>query len=357
MLHFTLDLPNIGPIKNEKLKHLMISKRFISDLMIRDCLKNYYDIDCRAIKPLRIGADLNASTYKIDALDHSSYFIKIKQGTSPEISLEIVELLHEFGLAQIISPVKTSQGKLTQQLNNFTVIVYPFIDGQNGFELSLSNNQWISLGKALKKIHTFKLPPPIQQKIRKETYSNKWRKAVRSIYDHIETDHFGDEIAINLHLFMKEQKAVISQLVNRAELLAKKLQHISLPFVLCHSDIHAGNILVDDKSHLYIVDLDEPILAPKERDLMFIGGGVGNVWNEPSENKLFYKGYSTDEVNDTALAYYRHERIIEDIAIYAHEILQKNPQSINKLEMYNHFLDMFVPGGVVDIAFETFKRL
>lgn len=32
-----------------------------------------------------------------------------------------------------------------------------------------------------------------------------------------------------------------------------------------------------------IVDWDEPIMAPKERDLMFIGGGVANVWNDPSE--------------------------------------------------------------------------
>ena len=32
---------------------------------------------------------------------------------------------------------------------------------------------------------------------------------------------------------------------------------------------------------IYIVDWDEPIMAPKERDLMFIGGGVANVWNKP----------------------------------------------------------------------------
>ena len=30
---------------------------------------------------------------------------------------------------------------------------------------------------------------------------------------------------------------------------------------------------------------------PKERDLMFIGGGVANVWNKPHEETLFYKGY------------------------------------------------------------------
>ena len=28
-------------------------------------------------------------------------------------------------------------------------------------------------------------------------------------------------------------------------------------------------------------------MAPKERDLMFIGGGVANVWNHPSEEIAF----------------------------------------------------------------------
>lgn len=31
-------------------------------------------------------------------------------------------------------------------------------------------------------------------------------------------------------------------------------------------------------------------MAPKERNLMFIGGGVANVWNNPREEKFFYKG-------------------------------------------------------------------
>jgi hypothetical protein len=46
---------------------------------------------------------------------------------------------------------------------------------------------------------------------------------------------------------------------------------------LCHSDIHAGNILIDVNDDFYIVDWDNPILAPKEHDLMFIGGGQRGV--------------------------------------------------------------------------------
>ena len=185
----------------------------------------------------------------------------------------------------------------------------------------------------------------------------KWRDAVRSIYTHIEVDPIDDEIAIQLQKFMKKNMPDIRRLVDRAEQLGEKLQNYSLKFMLCHSDIHGGNVLMDENSHIYIVDWDEPIMAPKERDLMFIGGGVGNVWNKPLEEKLFYKGYGKTEINSTALAYYRHERIVEDIAIYSRELLLTTAGGKDRLEMYKHFMAMFEPQGVVDIAFKTDESL
>jgi spectinomycin phosphotransferase len=127
--------------------------------------------------------------------------------------------------------------------------------------------------------------------------------------------------------------------------------------MLCHSDIHGGNVLIDSNDSIYIVDWDDPIMAPKERDLMFIGGGVANVWNKPHEETLFYKGYGTTEVNATILAYYRHERIVEDIAEYGQALLLTSGGGGDRLEMYKHFMWMFELNGVVDIAFKTDENL
>lgn len=97
-------------------------------------------------------------------------------------------------------------------------------------------------------------------------------------------------------------------------------------------------------------------MAPKERDLMFIGGGVANVWNKSHEEALFYKGYGKTEINKATLAYYRHERIVEDIAEYAQELLLTSTGGADRLVMFKHFIDMFEPRGVVEIAFETAER-
>nr|WP_231919494.1 aminoglycoside phosphotransferase family protein [Simkania negevensis] len=331
----------------------MLEKRTSSDQAIIHCLSANYGIDVATLTFLPWGADTNASVYKAQTPNQESYFIKLKQGHRHEIGIEIVELLHRAGIRQMIPPVKTIHNKLTHQVDDCTLIVYPFVDGQDGFTRSLTDDQWTALGKVLRQVHEVEIPSSLQNQIRQETYLAKWRDVVRAIYVYIEDKLITDEVGLKLQKFMKENMPAIRRLVERAEQLGKKLQDQSSKFVLCHSDIHAGNILLNGDHKMYILDWDEPILAPKERDLMFIGGGVGNVWNRPHEEKLFYQGYGQAEVDPTILTYYRHERIVEDIAIYSREILLTPGRSKERLEMYGHLIDQFAPRGVVEIAFET----
>jgi spectinomycin phosphotransferase len=335
----------------------MIEKEDLSDQHIIDCLHNNYGIKVASLTLLPLGADMNASVYKALTHDKLSYFVKLKRGHHHDVSVEILALLHDAGIQEIIPPIKTINGQLTEHINNFKLIVYPFIEGHNGFSRNLTDDQWFTLGKVLRQVHEFDVPPSFLSIVRRETYSSKWREAVRSLYTHIESESNGDEISFKLMMFMKEHRKSIFQLVDRAEQLSKKIQEQSPEFVLCHSDIHGGNVLIDGDGAIYIVDWDEPIMAPKERDLMFIGGGVANVWNNPHEEEFFYKGYGKTEINREILAYYRHERIVEDIAVYGMELLLTTSGGENRIEMYQQFIDMFEPRGVVDIAFKTDESL
>ena len=329
----------------------MIEKKFLPEERIMNCLEANYGIKDAVLTHLPLGADMNALIYKAKASSKLSYFVKIKMGHHHDISIDIVEFLHNAGLKEIIAPVQTNQGHSTLLVDDFTVIVYPFIEGQDGFSRNLRHDQWVTLGKALRQIHEIDIPLSIQNRLRRETYSPKWRKIVRSLYTHA-THPSGDEIAMKLWTFLKDNATTIHRLVDRADQLAQKLQTHSPLFVLCHSDIHGGNVLIDKDDSLYIVDWDEPMMAPKERDLMFIGGGVANVWNKPDEEMLFYQGYGKIEVNRELLAYYRYERIVEDIADYRQMLLMTTAGE-NRPILFKHFMDMFEPRGVVDIAFKT----
>lgn len=323
---------------------------------IMDCLKSKYRIAATHLILLPLGADRDASVYKAETCDGKSYFIKLKHGCHLNPGVTLLAFLQASGIQQIIPPIKTIDGKLTYYINDFTLIVYPFVNGQNGFCCSLNDVQWISLGKALKQVHQLDVPQSIKDQIKKETFSSKWRETLRS-FESMDGNFANDEMAWKLQTFMKEHNEIIHRLVNRAECLSHMIQEKSTEFVLCHSDIHGGNVLIDENGAIYIVDWDEPIMAPKERDLMFIGGGVANVWNHLHEEKLFYKGYGKTPINMEILAYYRHERIIQDIVEYCQSLLLKSDRKEDRQEIYKHFLDMFAPNGVVDIAFRTAKKL
>ncbi len=320
---------------------------------ITDCLKIHYNIEADTLLYLPLGADPNASVYKVVAKDGAAYFVKQKHGVYNDIHLAVLELLHHAKIEEIIYPIQTIHGQLAQQAVDFSLIVYPFVEGENGFSHTLNDEQWFKLGQVLRQIHQMNVPASLQQKLRRELYSPKWRDQLKRLYREIDSQSATDEMALSLLVFLKENRSLIQRLVDHAEALAPKLQHHYLEFVLCHSDIHAGNVLISADSAFYIVDWDEPILAPKERDLMFIGGGVGNVWNQPYEEEVFYKGYGQTEVNAEILAYYRCERIVEDIAIYTQELLFPTISSADRAEMYKHLMDQFEPNGVVEIALKT----
>ncbi|MDQ5890952.1 MAG: spectinomycin phosphotransferase [Candidatus Dependentiae bacterium] len=331
-----------------------MSRFFLPDQRIIDCLNTDYGIKISVLTLIPLGADIDASVYKAQAYDRSSYFVKLRRGYHYGIAAVIQLSLHDAGIQQIISPVATNHGQLTHCVDAFTLIVYPFIEGQDGFSRDLTNDQWITLGNALRQVHEFHLPLVIKNQIKRESYSSKWREAVRSMYAHIDAEpRVADEIALKLVVFMKEHRGTIQRLVDRAEQLGQKIEKQSPELVLCHSDIHGGNVLIANDGAVYLVDWDQPIMAPKERDLMFIGGGVANVWNNLHEEEFFYKGYGKTEINRDILAYYRHERIVEDIAVDSQQLLLATDAGTDREAIYKAFVDMFEPRGVVDIAFKT----
>ncbi|HDO9877241.1 TPA: aminoglycoside O-phosphotransferase APH(9)-Ia [Legionella pneumophila] len=324
----------------------------ITDQHLIALLKVYYGIDIHTVQLIVGGADMNAFGYKADS-ESNSYFVKLKYGYHDEINLSIIRLLHDSGIKEIIFPIYTRDTKLFQQIDHFKITVYPFINAPNGFTQNLTEKQWQQLGKVLRQIHEISVPTSIQQRLRKETYSPKWREMVRSFYNKIGFDDSDDQITTDFKTFFNQKIDSIHRLVDSSEELSKKIQLDLDKYVLCHSDVHAGNVLVVNEGSIFIIDWDEPMLAPKERDLMFIGGGIGNVWNKPHEIDYFYEGYGKTNVDKIILSYYRHERIVEDIAVYGQDLLSRDQNNESRLESFKHFKSMFDPNDVVEIAFSS----
>jgi len=333
----------------------MLTKPSISDDTIIACLHDSFGLDIVQVSFLPIGW-VHSAVYRVTADSGTSYFLKLRLGNFCEIAVAVPAFLHAQGIQQIMAPIATTTHTLWMQAYGFGWILYPFFDGKTGFEVALSKQHWIALGESMHAVHTTRLPAALAERVPQEDYSPRWRNIVKAFHKQVEQDSYADPIAARLAAFWMTKRDEIQCIVERAEQLAQALQSRAGELVVCHSDLHAANVLVGTDDELTIVDWDEPILAPKERDLMFLGGGVGGIWNTDQEASWFYQGYGPTEIDLVALSYYRYERIVSDIAEDAEQIfgMQGSVEARQKaLGMMNQFL----PNNMVEIAHRSYQQL
>ncbi len=336
----------------------MLEKPDLQDERVIACLLDEFEFRAEQVIFLPLGADQNSAVYRVVADDQTPYFLKLRRGVLDDISVALPKYLSDHGVVHILTPLTTRTGQLGASLDAFKVMLYPFVHGHNGYEVPLSDRHWVDLGSALKSIHTLVLPPTLSRRIQRETYSPMWRESLKSFLERIEDDVFDEPVAVKLAAFLKTKHDQIVDLVRHAERLAQAFTLRSSQFVLCHSDIHAGNVLIDANDAFYIVDWDDPILAPKERDLMFIGGGLMGGWRTPQEEEaLFYQGYGQTQIEPNALAYYRYERIIQDLAIYCQQILLTNEGGEDREQSLQYLISNFVPNSTIEIAYRSDETL
>ena len=328
----------------------MLEKPDLRDEKIFTCLHAGYGMAVAQVAFLPLGADRNTAVYCVVAGDGTPYFLKLRRGVFDETSVALPRFLSDQGVKPIIAPLPTKTGELCAAIDDFKAILYPFVDGRDGYDIALSAQQWREFGAALKQIHTLDVPATLTNSIRRETYAPRWRETVRMFLGGLDAV-VDDPVAVELVAFLQAKRDEILFLVQRAEALAHSLQRHLPELVLCHSDVHAGNILIDGDGAFYIVDWDDPILAPKERDLMFIGGAQGFISRGAQEEEaLFFQGYGQTEIDPLALPYYRYERIIEDIAIYCEQLLLTTQGGEDREQSLHYLMSNFLPGGTIEMA-------
>ena len=120
----------------------MLEKPDIPVTRIAACLQAAYGVTAVQIIFLPLGADQNTAVYRIETNDETACFLKLRSGVFEETAVALPQFLHDQGIRQIIAPLPTKTGQLCTKLDNFTAILYPFVDGRNGREVKLSAAQW-----------------------------------------------------------------------------------------------------------------------------------------------------------------------------------------------------------------------
>jgi spectinomycin phosphotransferase len=69
------------------------------------------------------------------------------------------------------------------------------------------------------------------------------------------------------------------------------------------------------------------------------------------EERLFYEGYGQVQVDPVALAYYRFERIVQDVEVYCDEVTHLSGSSEDREQSLRYLRANFAPGGTVERAY------
>jgi spectinomycin phosphotransferase len=332
----------------------MIEKPDITDERIIACLQTNYGLRIQQVTFLPLGGDLNTAVYRTQAEEGTRYFCKLRRNFFNTLSVEIPRFLSEQGLTEIISPILTHNGQLWAALDEFCLILYPFVDGQSGFDVELTRPQWDAFGKALKRIHTTTVPAWLAQKIEMESYSPEWRDRCRGFIQRLDSESFEDPITLQLVDYYRSRRKTLLYMLEYAEQYAGQLASRINEVVLCHTDIHPGNLFIDRSGSLFIIDWDYPKLALKECDLMFIGGGQGYVGTTgQDEEARFYSAYGQGMVDALAMAYYRCERNIVDFSVECGRILSSQVSDADRAKSLLIITWLFGPGGSIEMAYKS----
>ena len=277
----------------------------IPDARLRACLRDHYDLIPATIEFLPRGHDYRAGVYRVVSEQGTSYLLKVTSRPLYEPSCLVPGYLNRYGITSVIAPIPTLRHALWTKFENWTVIVYPFIDGDTSLT-GMTNEQWKQTGAIFKQIHQAPLAPEGFESPRKETFDptaySQWIRDFEG--QQLDPLRGGSDSERALRASWLARQATIHAALTSLARLAAVLRARTVPSVICHADLHPANLLRDHAGHVYVIDWDEVMLAPKERDFIFLA--------EPRTD-AFWEGYGQKEIDWIALTYYRWERIIQDL--------------------------------------------
>lgn len=278
---------------------------------LRACLRDQYDLLPITLEYLPLGLDYNSWVYRVVSQQGTSYLLKARSGPLYEPGCLVPSYLKDQGIASVVAPLRTKSNTLWTWVGAWTVIVYPFIEGDTSF-MGMTDEQWREVGTIFKRIHQVIVPAEGFESVRKETFDPaEYARWVRAFETQHTRSEGGSASQRALRSSWVAHQSTIHTGIYYLEKLAVLLQGRSGPYVICHADLHPANLIRDHAGHVFVIDWNDVMLAPKERDFIFV---------RELQADAFWEGYGQREIDWIALTYYLWERVVQDVIECAKDV-------------------------------------
>src|SRR5579863_5907589 len=147
----------------------MREKPDIQDELLRARLQDQYDLVPVTLEFLPVGLDYHAGVYRVVSEQGSAYLLKVTSRPLYEPRYLVPRYLNDKGITFVVAPLPTKSGALWAKLMDWTLIVYPFIEGNSSFT-GMTDEHWRVLGSIFKQIHQVPVPVEGFESLRKETF-------------------------------------------------------------------------------------------------------------------------------------------------------------------------------------------
>jgi spectinomycin phosphotransferase len=316
----------------------------VPDLIAR--ARTRFAIPVSAATFLPVGNDSAAWAFRLSAQE-DAWFLKVVARPVDPASLELPRYLAEQGVGHVLAPLPTITGGSFDDGEPYSFIVYPFVDGESGGDVGLTTAQQTELGRVVRGVHDLPVPAGLARDMRRERFVPPGVEGARRVGSRVRSGSFEDRFQRSLAAFWLRHRPEIDRIIERAEQLGVEARTRPRDPVICHADIHAWNVLVEPSGEFVVVDWDEALLAPRERDLMFVDGGVGGLAND---RRAFFAGYGHVEIDPVVMAYYRFDWVVQELASYGDCVLIPGVGDVTKEQAVDLLESLFEPGNVVEAA-------
>jgi len=296
---------------------------------LRVWVRQDFGVEITTLSAVEHGADEAAQLWRGLGAGGASYAVKLSEGGTPA-GLILSAHLAEHRVAGGPRPLTSRTGQPWSERERCRLSVVPWVSGARALEGQMSAAHWTAYGTLLANVHATVVTEALARSLPREDHTHEQAASAARTLDR------------SLRLTAQEPAAAgcavdslvrdlaqawltadhVSTLLEQADSLGRQLQARPAVSVVCHGDPHLGNVLVGPDDHVWLVDWDDSVLAPRERDLIFILGGVlAFAPVTGRQQSWFFEGYGFTDLDPVRLAYYRCVRALEDLAYPAAQIV------------------------------------
>lgn len=207
-------------------------------------------------------------------------------------------------------PCAGRDGSLLYDAGDFVSAVFVYVHGETPRSNPLTLAQQCDMVTTVGMIHRMSASVSLPTPARIETFVPRWDTAWYAML----TNEW-QRLPAALQTMLWHKRDVLITLHQRLRHVGAYLQIHPLPRVLCHSDIHGWNVIVQG-DRTCLIDFEGLVYAPAEQDLFCWYGDA--VW--PQVYATYQTVVGGHTLNAQAMYFYRVKRYLEDIYEWVAEL-------------------------------------